>query len=187
MPDLDLCRREEVEHVGHRLAGQLRKKKIKGDPWELAVAAERSSLAEVKAANGIPASVQSYVDEVAGYADWYSDQSVFRIGQGPKPGAGPATTPLKVPDDLVADINAAGVICPRVTPARVAAQLRAASNFDANRRSEGANEGIAPVHSGVVGHVQGQEGFRLGPARRDRRAGCRHVRPQQAVLRSQRR
>ncbi|MEU4645462.1 hypothetical protein [Micromonospora sp. NPDC023814] len=56
------------------LIGRNRVSGLARDPWRLAVAAWRSSVADVKAAGGVPSSVAEFVEQVDSYADWYALQ-----------------------------------------------------------------------------------------------------------------
>ena len=100
----------------------------------------RIGVPTVVGAQGVPATTQSYVELVAGYAAWYAIQPDFggpadaappatanATGQGLAPSAADA---IPVPDTLVAPIVAAGNLCPTVTPARIAGQLMAVSRFN---------------------------------------------------------
>ncbi|MEV6636990.1 RICIN domain-containing protein [Actinoplanes sp. NPDC051470] len=122
--------------------GQLRAANLTGDLWKLAIAAARTGPQAVLDAHGVPAQAARYTDRVASYAVHYAREKPFRIEAPTTPRADPGTS-LPVPDVYLADINAAGRICPAVTPARVAAQLRAASGFNPNLRSSSGAEGIA--------------------------------------------
>ncbi|HWS36346.1 MAG TPA: RICIN domain-containing protein [Actinoplanes sp.] len=133
-----------LAHHTCQMVGVLRSAKFDGDLWQLAVAAQHGGLEGVLNAKGIPESEKSHVDKAAGYAAWYADSDQFAVKRA-SPAAvavAPADTPADLPAELVKSINEAGRICPEVTPARVAAQLRAASNFNVNLRTD-AGEGIA--------------------------------------------
>ncbi|MFG1605386.1 RICIN domain-containing protein [Actinoplanes sp. NPDC049265] len=131
-------RRANIVALGHRTCenvGQLRAAGFDGDLWPTAVAAERGGLKSVLAAHGIPKDTKTYVDKVKGYAAWYSEQPQFSAKAG-TPSADPkAADAVEVPEDLVQPIQAAGRMCKEITPARIAAQLRAVSGFDVNRRT----------------------------------------------------
>jgi hypothetical protein len=139
-------RTANIVALGHRLCdnvGKLRPAKIKGDQWPLAVAADHVGVEKVIAAKGIPDEAQDFVDEVTGYANWYADQDVFKAK--PEQQESPATPldAVAVPEEIVDSINAAGRICPTVTPVRIAAQLRSMSGFNPNLRSLNGAGGIA--------------------------------------------
>jgi len=138
-------RRANIVALGHRtceLVGRLRAAKLDGDLWPAAIAAERTGLDAVLDAHGIPKDVKSYVDKVKGYAAWYAAQPQFSEKTGAQPADAKAAEELKVPDALVPPIQAAGRICPAVTPSRIAAQLRAMSEFDVNLRTS-ERQGVA--------------------------------------------
>ncbi|MFK3983196.1 hypothetical protein ACI2K4_22810 [Micromonospora sp. NPDC050397] len=61
------------------------------------------------------------------------------VGVAPSPG----TAPKPVPDEFVPLVLTAGNVCPAVPAPRVAAQLMAASGFDANVLGEDGAEGVA--------------------------------------------
>jgi len=132
--------------LGHQtceLVGRLRAAGLHGDLWGPAIAAQHGGVAAVLAAKGVPDAEKTFVDQAAGYAAWYADQPQFDVAAAPSPSAAAsAAADVTVPADLVDAINHAGGVCPEVTPARIAAQLKAASNFDANLRTD-AGDGIA--------------------------------------------
>ncbi|MDQ7905726.1 RICIN domain-containing protein [Phytohabitans sp. ZYX-F-186] len=123
------------------LVGQVRQAGVGGDRWRAALAAYRSGTDAVKAAAGVPAGAARYVDLVAGYTAWYADQAVFG-GAAVASAAAPAP-PEAVPAQYLPAVRAAGSVCAPVTPARIAAQLMAASGFDPNLRSADGAMGIA--------------------------------------------
>src|SRR5258708_14212556 len=59
------------------LVGRVRTAHVPDDRWRLALAAFHSGLPTVIAARGIPAGAVGYVDTVASYADWYTQQPQF--------------------------------------------------------------------------------------------------------------
>ncbi|MCM4083463.1 hypothetical protein [Paractinoplanes hotanensis] len=130
------------------LVGQVRQAGIGGDLWRLAVAAHHSGVEAVRAAKGIPGPAAGFVERVSGFATWYARLS----GAGAKPAAptgpigvvpSPGTPPKPVPDSYLAAVLAAGRSCPGLTPARVAAQLMAASAFNPNLFGARSAQGIA--------------------------------------------
>jgi hypothetical protein len=135
-----------LSHQDCEYVGELRVANIDGDPWQLTVAAQHGGIDAVISAKGVPSAQKSFVDKVAGYTAWYADTDQFNVQAAASPSAapeaavnGPDTT---VPADLVTPITKAGQTCESVTPARIAAQLKAASNFDVNLRTD-MGEGIA--------------------------------------------
>lgn len=139
-------RQASVLAMAHRtceIVGQLRTAKVGGDLWAAAVATDKAGLPAVIKAKGVPKSAEAYVDKVTAYANWYADQPVFSVKATPAELAASAEQPMPVPDDLVPTINAAGRVCPTLTPARIAAQLRALSGFNASLRSATGAAGIA--------------------------------------------
>ena len=132
------------------LAGQVRQARVGGDQWRLALGAYRSDVAAVRDAKGVPARAIEYVSRVAAYAAWYARQPEF-AGTGPSPSPGPVggaapgtgTLAKPVPDDYVPAILTAGKFCPTVPPARIAAQLMAASAFNPNLLGADGAQGIA--------------------------------------------
>ncbi len=131
-----------LAHQTCAAVGTVRAAGVKGDHWELAVAAGHSGTDGVLAGRELSKAQSEHVDRVAGYAAWYADTDQFQADPRPGTAAAKAVSVLAVPPGLVAPINAAGRICPAVTPARIAAQLNAASGFNANLRTD-AGEGIA--------------------------------------------
>ncbi|TDC22295.1 hypothetical protein E1211_31535, partial [Micromonospora sp. 15K316] len=138
-----------LAHLTCDLVGQVRQAGVEGDGWLLALGAYHSGLAAVREAGGIPAPAREYVDTVAGYAAWYARQPLAGVdtpttANGPvgvAPGRGTPATPL--PDDYLAAVRAAGTHCPALSPARVAAQLMAASGFNPNLLGADGGQGIA--------------------------------------------
>ncbi|MEU6206774.1 hypothetical protein ABZ814_24680 [Micromonospora musae] len=138
-----------LAHLTCDLVGQVRQAGVEGDAWLLALGAYHSGVAAVREAGGIPAPAREYVDTVAGYAAWYARQPLAGVDTpttatgpvGVAPGRG---TPAKpVPDDYLAAVRAAGARCPALSPARVAAQLMAASGFNPNLLGADGGQGIA--------------------------------------------
>lgn len=92
-----------LAHMTCDLVGQIRVAQVPGEPWRLAVAANRSSVAAVRAAGGVPTDIASYVDDVETYARFYASQTAFGgLGTVPTSGApqnlaGPASTPVPTP------------------------------------------------------------------------------------------
>lgn len=68
-----------------------------------------------------------------------SGSAAAPVGAAPSPG----TAPKPVPDEFVPLVLTAGNVCPAVPAPRVAAQLMAASGFDANVVGEDGAEGVA--------------------------------------------
>ncbi|MEV4757850.1 hypothetical protein AB0J86_22420 [Micromonospora sp. NPDC049559] len=137
-----------LAHLTCDLVGQVRRAGIGGDPWRLALGAYHSGVEAVRAAKGIPPAANGYVDRVSGYAAWYAHRS----GTGTKPGGptgpigavpGAGTDAKPVPDTYLAAVLAAGRACSGLTPARVAAQLMAASGFNPNLLGSHSTQGIA--------------------------------------------
>lgn len=146
-----------LAHYMCDLTGRLRQSGVDGDGWSLALAAYESGVPAVTKAAGVPAAARDYVDRVGGYATWYAAQDVF-TGATASPSAGASMrgsaapdagtdTMAQVPAAYAADVTAAGSICATVTPARVAAELAAASGFDPNHRSDDGAMGIAGFDS----------------------------------------
>jgi len=141
-----------LAHQTCQMVGQLRQAGLDGDLWGPAIAAQHGGVDAVIAAKGVPGGQKTLVDNAIGYAAWYADQPQFdpdAATPAPSPSAeasavtdAAVTTAVTVPATLVSAINRAGSTCSAVTPARIAAQLRAASNFDANLRTD-QGEGIA--------------------------------------------
>lgn len=149
-------RRANIVALGHRTCenvGRLRAAKLDGDLWAAAVAAEHSGLKAVTEAGGVPKAARSYVDKVKGYAAWYADQPQFAERPITSPAVAAAGGELKVPDDLVKPIQAAGRICKQITPARIAAQLRSLSGFDVDKRTE-QGQGVAQFNARMWKHYQ---------------------------------
>ncbi|MGC4806691.1 transglycosylase SLT domain-containing protein [Micromonospora sp. DT233] len=145
-------RRANVVALAHQtceMVGQLRVAGVTGDPWRTAVAATRAGLQAVLDVKAVPASAQNYVDTVSAYAEWYARQPQFGglddagTPSSDRPLAAAAADAKPLPEQYVADVIRAGLICAAVTPARVAAQLMAASGFDPNMRSANGAQGIA--------------------------------------------
>ncbi|MGI5239302.1 hypothetical protein [Dactylosporangium sp. CA-139066] len=108
------------------LVGAVRGTKVTGDPWRTALAAYRVGVDAVVQAHGVPPAATTYVDQVSGYADWYAKQQTPTTAGS---GAGPARP---IPAAYLPLVQAAGKVCPTVTPSRLAGQLMAASGFQAD-------------------------------------------------------
>ncbi len=82
---------EALAHYMCDLVGQNRVAGVPGEPWELALAAFKSSLDEVKKAHGVPAdpAVRQYVSATVSLAAWYARQVAFG-GPGGTPPPPPA-------------------------------------------------------------------------------------------------
>ncbi|MEV4826521.1 ricin-type beta-trefoil lectin domain protein [Micromonospora sp. NPDC049274] len=134
--------------LAHRmcdLVGQVRSAGGHGNLWQLALGAHHSSATSAAAlARAVPDNARGYVDRVSRYVAWYDKRA--QGGGTPAPGA---TTPVAggeprpVPAVYLASVQAAGRICPEVTPPRVAAQLMASSAFNPNLLGADGAQGIA--------------------------------------------
>ncbi len=153
-PWSDASRRDDRANIfalAHRtcdFVGQLRAAKVPGDPWQAAMAVDGVGLPAVLKAHRVPADAQHHVDLVSGYAEWYASQpQLSRSTVTPAPvtldSSGDPTDVMPVPDAYVPDVLAAGRTCATITPARVAAQLMAASRFNPNRTGPDGLQGIA--------------------------------------------
>lgn len=137
-----------LAHHMCQMIGQIRSVKLAGDPWSLALAAHYAGMEKVVGAGAVPASARDYVDTVNRYAAWYALQPQFG-GTGDRTEADPPTAPAVdtpaavVPDSYVAPIVAAGKVCPDMPPSRIAAQIMAASGFDAQRLGPTGEQGVA--------------------------------------------
>ncbi|MFV2021906.1 RICIN domain-containing protein [Micromonospora sp. LOL_023] len=140
-----------LAHHMCQLVGQLRVLELGGDRWQLALAAHRVGVEPVVEAGAMPAGALEYVDTVERYAVWYASQPAFGgIGEAAPEATESAVAqrvtraaPLPVPDAFLEPIQAAGAVCPQLPPARVAAQLMAASEFDPQRLGPTGEQGIA--------------------------------------------
>ncbi|GGK95860.1 RICIN domain-containing protein [Mangrovihabitans endophyticus] len=132
-----------LAHLMCGLIGQARAVRVKEGPWRVALAAYRTGMDKVVAANRIPDEAKEYVDTVARYANWYALQPTL---SGDAPASRPAGEPgvvRPVPDAYVTDVAAAGKVCTDMPPARVAAQLMVTSGFDPDRLGPAGEQGIA--------------------------------------------
>ncbi|MFJ8582320.1 S8 family serine peptidase [Micromonospora sp. NPDC093277] len=135
-----------LAHAMCDLVGQVRRAGVGGDPWRLALGAFQSGVAEVRTARGVPAAATGYVDTVARLAAWYAGRPEFAVASPSSPPTGSAAVsaaPAPVPDDYLPLVLSAGRACAAMPPARIAAQLMAASAFNANRLGTGGAQGIA--------------------------------------------
>ncbi|MET7394088.1 hypothetical protein ABZS66_11390 [Dactylosporangium sp. NPDC005572] len=134
------------------LVGQLRAAEVTGDIWRNALAAHRMDVSAVTRAGGVPDEAVEYVELVAAYTAWYEQHNPFTtVSAGPEPLSPPsaggvaassvAAKPL--PEAYLTAVIAAGRMCPTITPARVAAQLMAASGFNPKLLSPTGAQGIA--------------------------------------------
>ncbi|WP_422747616.1 RICIN domain-containing protein [Micromonospora sp. WMMD1219] len=138
-------RRANIIAVGHRTCenvGNLRSADIDGDLWPAAVAAEQTGVKAVLDARGVPKEAKPYVDKVKAYAAWYAEQPQFSEQAVTRPVSTAAAEAVEVPAALVEPIKAAGKMCPQITPAQIAAQLRTLSGFDVNKRTSD-RQGVA--------------------------------------------
>ena len=154
IPWPDANRRDDRANIfalAHRtcdFVGRVRAAKVPGDPWQAAVAAEAAGLPAVLKAHRIPADAQHHVDVVSSFAEWYAGQpQLSRLTATPAPVAldssAQPTDAVPVPDAYRPDVLAAGRTCAAITPARVAAQLMAASRFNPNLTGPDGLQGIA--------------------------------------------
>ncbi|WP_433385961.1 RICIN domain-containing protein [Micromonospora sp. KLBMP9576] len=144
-------RRANIVALGHRTCenvGHLRAADLDGDLWPAAIAAERVGIKAVLDARGIPKAAKPHVDKVKAYASWYAEQPQFSEKARAQPAGTGAAGELKVPDALVKPIQTAGKMCPQITPARIAAQLRTLSGFDVNKRTSD-RQGVAQFTSAM--------------------------------------
>ena len=79
LPDSATMSLLALAHLTCDLVGQVRFAGVAGNPWRLAVAALRSSVADVRSAAGVPNAVAPFVSEVETHAAWYT----VRLG-GPR-------------------------------------------------------------------------------------------------------
>ncbi len=138
-----------LAHQMCEFVGELRPAKIAGDQWRLALAAFAVGAPPVRLAGGVPTGAAAdYVAKVELYTNWYAQQRQFGGAGDPSPSAAPSPSgspaaAKPVPDEYVNLVLAAGSVCAPVTPARIAAQLMAASGFNPNKLSSSGQEGIA--------------------------------------------
>ncbi|MFG2062426.1 ricin-type beta-trefoil lectin domain protein [Micromonospora sp. NPDC048871] len=124
-------------------SGRLRLAGITGDQWRTAVAAFHTGLPAVTQAQGVPAEAVEYVDLASGYAGYYGQLKQFGGPGAPAPAAPPAGNTKGVPAPYVPLVVTAGSVCEQVTPAMVAAQVMALSEFDPHRLGPAGQRGIA--------------------------------------------
>jgi hypothetical protein len=114
--------------------GRLRASGQHEDLWVAALADHGSGDAAAK---------KKYGEDVLAYSRWYADQPAFAVAANELGNLVVQPYELSVPEELVAPVQAAGKVCALITPARVAAQLRALSKFEANKRSSDGRLGVA--------------------------------------------
>ncbi|WP_189077972.1 RICIN domain-containing protein [Mangrovihabitans endophyticus] len=133
-----------VAHRTCETVGSLRAAGVKGDLWSAALAADKVGVRAVIDAKGVPEAAQDNVRRAGAYANWYAEQPEFTTktdkNKSTKKNEAKA---MDIPAGLVSDVTAAGRICPTVTPVRLAAQLRALSNFNPNLQGPSGAQGIA--------------------------------------------
>ncbi len=135
-----------LAHQTCNFVGTARENGVDGSEWEAAVAGDLVGMDEVLRAGAVPEAARRHVETVAGYANWYADQPQFSDPADAEPSGSPSppANVVKVPEELVEPIRAAGRICPGVLPAsRVAAQVMALSGFNASLRGPNGGQGIA--------------------------------------------
>ncbi|MEW2444492.1 hypothetical protein [Micromonospora marina] len=125
------------------LVGQVRAAGVGGEPWRLALAAYRSGVAAVRSARGIPTAATRYVEQVARFSAWYAGRPEFAITPSARPTRANPATPRPIPAEYLPLVRSAGRVCAAISPARIAAQLMAASAFNPNMLSPDGAQGIA--------------------------------------------
>jgi hypothetical protein len=86
-----------LAHLTCDLVGQVRVAGIPGNPWRLAVAALRTSLVDVDAANGEPAAMVPLLNEAEEFAAWYAQQPNLGGTPSPTPSTSPSPSPSRSP------------------------------------------------------------------------------------------
>jgi hypothetical protein len=88
-----------LAHLTCDLVGQVRAAGVDGDLWRTAVAVWRSSVSQVKAANGVPTAAAGFVDQAQEYAHRYALTPALLRSPDPTTGAPSptATTPTASP------------------------------------------------------------------------------------------
>jgi hypothetical protein len=148
-----------LAHQACDLSGTIRAAGFGGNRWKLVVAAQHAGLdAVVEAGGTVPQAEEQFVEQASAYAAWYAASDQFSADEieetaGAEPSAGPV---IKVPENLVAAIKAAGGVCPAATPARIAAQLRAASRFNPDLRTD-TGQGMAQFSDALWTQYASQE------------------------------
>jgi hypothetical protein len=135
------------------LSGEARRAGADGDAWTATLVAYRSGVAAAAQHGKLPADTQKFVNDVNGYAAWYDSQpgfsNDFSVMPDPTGSAAPAAKVFAVqnasamPDDYAGKVASAGKRCGTVTPAMLAGQLAAASDFNPNLRASTDAMGIA--------------------------------------------
>jgi hypothetical protein len=134
------------------LSGEVRQAGADGDAWAATLAAYRSGVAAAKSGK-LPSDTQKFVNTVNGYAAWYGEQPGFSDSSSADPEptgtAAPAAPVFAVQnvssmsDDYADEVAAAGKHCKAITPAMLAGQLAASSDFNPNLRASTDAMGIA--------------------------------------------
>ncbi|MDR7276483.1 ricin-type beta-trefoil lectin domain protein [Catenuloplanes atrovinosus] len=136
-----------LAHYMCDMVGQIRHRDVGGSLWELALGAHRSGLDTVLARSAVPNDSAAYVNEVASYAAWYAARPDFATEDADEPDDPPAqnpdVAPVPVPDQYVELVKNAGKECAAVSGPKIAAQLMAASAFNANKLGTDGAQGIA--------------------------------------------
>ena len=141
-----------LAHHMCQLVGQLRVARVPGDAWQLALAAHQAGVPAVAERQGIPDAAEDYVETVVRYAAWYAMQPGFGgAGTPPAPDPDPSgdlgtvteEPAIRLPDEYLELVLAAGRTCAAVTPARLAAQLMAESGFRPSKAGTTGGQGIA--------------------------------------------
>jgi hypothetical protein len=107
------------------LMGRLRSSSVAKEPWPLALAADRTSVDDVTAVNGVPAPAQDYVTQVSAYAEVYARE--------PRSGSGLPGTPSTSQSNSVE------------TPAPAATGSTSPADSPASPPSPGSSSGAGPT------------------------------------------
>lgn len=105
-----------LAHLTCDQIGQVRVQDVPGDPWRLAVAALRSSVAAVRTADGIPAGVAAFVGQVDAYVAYYDLQP----GLGERAAPAPATPTATATGTAPPSANPTSTATPSPTPTSTA-------------------------------------------------------------------
>jgi hypothetical protein len=142
-----------LAHTLCALSGEVRRAGADGDSWNATLAAYRSGVPAVAKSGKLPAETQKFVNTVNGYAAWYDKQPGFSSDPAATPdptdSAAPAAMfysvqdPLSMPNEYATLVASAGKHCEAITPAMLAGQLSASSNFNPNLRGSTDAMGIA--------------------------------------------
>ncbi|MCA2213387.1 ricin-type beta-trefoil lectin domain protein [Jidongwangia harbinensis] len=131
-----------LAHQMCHFSGELRLTTMRGDHWQLSLAAYRSGMKAVESAGGVPKPAADYVKKADAYAAYYEKLPHIGSDKPAAPDEKPDDT-KPIPDEYVEPLVKAGTKCPQVSSAAVAGQIMALSGFNGDKLGSRGEQGIA--------------------------------------------